>query len=111
MIGIWVLGSLKLYPLVQPICFVFAWFFVLSLISGFISAARDAWRQAKQLHQIPCAHCEYFTGDYRLKCTVRPDTACTKEAINCRDFCVKEKSSNLRQVPQVLRLSFWFKQG
>jgi hypothetical protein len=46
----------------------------------------------KRLHQIPCSGCEYFTNDYRLKCTVHPINACTEEAIGCRDFELKNYS-------------------
>lgn len=40
----------------------------------------------KRLHKIPCSRCTFFTGDYRLKCTVNPDNALTETAINCRDY-------------------------
>ena len=40
----------------------------------------------RRLHQIPCSRCAFFTGDYRLKCTVHPCTALSEQAINCRDF-------------------------
>ncbi len=44
----------------------------------------------KRLHQVPCSNCAYFTGDYRLKCTVNPVLAMSEEAIGCRDFINKE---------------------
>lgn len=40
----------------------------------------------RRLHQIPCSHCAYFTGDYRLKCAVNPISALTEEAIGCGDY-------------------------
>lgn len=40
----------------------------------------------RQLHSIPCSQCAYFTGDYRLKCTVNPIVALTEEAIGCPDY-------------------------
>ena len=40
----------------------------------------------KRLHQIPCSRCVFFTGDYRLKCTVHPYSALTELAINCSDY-------------------------
>ncbi|WP_071789034.1 hypothetical protein [Leptolyngbya sp. Heron Island J] len=40
----------------------------------------------RRLHQIPCSRCAYFTGDYRLKCTVNPMSALTEEAIDCSDY-------------------------
>ncbi|MDB9313979.1 hypothetical protein PN462_12775 [Spirulina sp. CS-785/01] len=48
----------------------------------------------KRLHQIPCNNCTFFTGDYYLKCTIHPYTACSEQAINCRDFepnCARNK--------------------
>ncbi|MGB3531953.1 MAG: hypothetical protein WBA13_00385 [Microcoleaceae cyanobacterium] len=47
---------------------------------------QQGWKHLQQLHQIPCSRCAYFTGDYRLKCTVCPSQALTEEAIGCRDF-------------------------
>ncbi|NEN90769.1 MAG: hypothetical protein F6K48_18375 [Okeania sp. SIO3H1] len=40
----------------------------------------------KRLHQIPCSRCTFFTGDYRLKCTVHPYNALTETALNCSDY-------------------------
>jgi len=40
----------------------------------------------KRLHQIPCSRCTFFTGDYRLKCTVHPYSALTETALNCSDY-------------------------
>ncbi|MEO1006099.1 MAG: hypothetical protein AAFW67_09670 [Cyanobacteria bacterium J06638_38] len=40
----------------------------------------------QRLHQVPCSKCAYFTGDYRLKCTVNPTVAMSETAIGCRDF-------------------------
>ncbi|HHP7231754.1 MAG TPA: hypothetical protein ACFCUY_12965 [Xenococcaceae cyanobacterium] len=43
----------------------------------------------KKMHQIPCANCIYFTGDYRLKCPVHPTKAMSEKAIACQDFQIK----------------------
>ncbi|NET08762.1 MAG: hypothetical protein F6K16_29510, partial [Symploca sp. SIO2B6] len=43
--------------------------------------AREGIQHLKRLHQVPCSGCTYFTGDYRLKCTVHPIIALTEEAI------------------------------
>ncbi|WP_337906916.1 hypothetical protein [Iningainema tapete] len=48
--------------------------------------ARYGIATVKRLHQIKCADCQFFTGDYHLKCTVHPSFALTEEAINCSDF-------------------------
>ncbi|WP_413165687.1 hypothetical protein ACL6C3_04420 [Capilliphycus salinus ALCB114379] len=49
-------------------------------------AFRDGIHHLKRLHSIPCSRCAYFTGDYRLKCTVNPKMALTEEALGCRDY-------------------------
>ncbi len=51
----------------------------------------------KRLHQIPCHACEYFTNDYRLKCTVHPIKACSEQAIACIDFEPKTSACNACQ--------------
>ena len=50
-----------------------------------ISFLTDITKTAKRMHQIPCTKCRFFTGDYRLKCTVNPHVANTEEAIDCPD--------------------------
>jgi hypothetical protein len=49
-------------------------------------AIRDGMIRLKRLHQVPCSHCAFFTGDYRLKCTVHPCKALSEEAIGCLDY-------------------------
>lgn len=50
------------------------------------TALRDAVARSRQMHQIPCAHCQFFTSNYHLKCPVHPKTALTEEAIHCADY-------------------------
>ncbi|MGD1919391.1 MAG: hypothetical protein ACFCAD_11165 [Pleurocapsa sp.] len=45
----------------------------------------DLVATVKKMHQIPCTRCRFFTGDYRLKCTVNPHVANTEAAIGCSD--------------------------
>ncbi|MGF1591546.1 MAG: hypothetical protein ACFCU7_20345 [Pleurocapsa sp.] len=54
-----------------------------------IAIAKGAIIHLKSLHQIPCSKCAYFTGDYRLKCTVNPMVAMSETAIGCRDFEIR----------------------
>lgn len=62
-------------------------FSILGLCSwSVISFILDAIAQAKRMHQIPCTKCRFFTGDYRLKCTVNPSAANTEQAIGCSDY-------------------------
>ena len=63
------------------------WTTVVSLIiwrTGTITT--KAITHLQRLHKIPCSNCSYFTGDYRLKCTVRPFEALSEQAIDCLDF-------------------------
>lgn len=55
------------------------------VIWSLISFLIDIAATAKKMHQIPCTKCRFFTGDYRLKCTVNPNVANTEEAIGCSD--------------------------
>ncbi|MDZ7965954.1 MAG: hypothetical protein RMY64_00350 [Nostoc sp. DedQUE08] len=73
-------------PLLVPICFVVAWTVTILVVLSLWTAARDSVSTAKQMHQIPCTGCQFFTDNYRLKCTVRPSIANTEEAIYCRDY-------------------------
>ncbi|MBG1270768.1 hypothetical protein [Nostoc sp. WHI] len=73
-------------PLLIPICFVVAWTVIILVVLSLWAAARDSVTTAKLMHQIPCTGCQYFTDNYRLKCTVRPSIANTEEAINCSDY-------------------------
>ncbi len=65
---------------------LFAWLFVGLLLSAFWRNLKKGIAQIQRVHQIPCDRCAFCTGDYRLKCTVRPKDAFTEEAINCSDF-------------------------
>jgi hypothetical protein len=51
-----------------------------------ISPLLAAIAKAKQMHRIPCTKCRFFTNDYRLKCTIKPQIANTEEAIDCCDY-------------------------
>ncbi|MBD6617412.1 hypothetical protein FNW02_16645 [Komarekiella sp. 'clone 1'] len=73
-------------PFLIPICFIVAWTITILVVLSLWTAARDSVSTAKQMHQIPCTNCQFFTTDYRLKCTVHPSTANTEEAINCIDY-------------------------
>lgn len=63
-----------------------AWGFVLAAFWSIWAIVRDSAQQTKQLHQIPCSNCLFFTNSAYLKCPVHPDSALTEEAINCPDY-------------------------
>lgn len=73
-------------PLLVPLCFVVAWATVLFTVWGVWSAMRDGVRRAQRMHQIPCSECQYFSGNYLLKCPLHPKEALSESAIDCRDF-------------------------
>lgn len=78
-----------------------------TLISTFLfwrlmTISKRAVNHLKRLHQIPCSNCAYFTGDYRLKCTVNPLVAMSETAIGCRDFMVRtDTRNNNPKVPSI----------
>lgn len=73
-------------PFLVPICFILAWSFVVLVVWNVYTSFRDMTKNAKRMHQIPCANCQFFTGDYNLKCTVRPTDALSEDAIECPDY-------------------------
>ncbi len=82
-----------LYPLIHaiqpflvPICFFSAWTLVILFAWSLWTTIRDSVSTTKRMHQIPCPDCQFFTGDYRLKCTVQPSIATSEDAINCLDY-------------------------
>ena len=76
-------------PILVPVCFCLAWLSVVLGALSIYSAVKDGVDISQKMHRIPCADCQFFTGDYRLKCTVRPTVANTEEAINCIDYQAK----------------------
>ena len=69
------------------------WILVFAYISWrAVAIAQKAVQHLQKLHQIPCSKCAYFTGDYRLKCTVNPTVAMSETAIGCQDFLYNEGS-------------------
>ncbi|MBC6420808.1 MAG: hypothetical protein GDA43_03500 [Hormoscilla sp. SP5CHS1] len=87
-------------PFLVPICFVCAWMLVLMVawslwgaVRSGVTIFRAAW--AQMMHQIPCTGCQFFTNDYRLKCTVRPQIANTERAIACSDYSAKQNPFSL----------------
>jgi hypothetical protein len=73
-------------PMLVPLCFVCAWTFLAALVWTILNTVGDGVARAQQMHRIPCSECRFFTNDYHLKCTVRPNLANTEEAINCSDY-------------------------
>jgi len=70
----------------QPLYFGGAWFLLALLVISGVRAIRDTMKRGKAMHKIPCTNCQYFTNDYRLKCTIQPNLANTELAVDCPDF-------------------------
>lgn len=63
-----------------------SWVLILLTIWSLISAVRDALRQARRMHAIPCPRCRFFSNNTHLKCCVHPHVVMTESACGCRDF-------------------------
>jgi hypothetical protein len=88
--GHWLIQTMQ--PVLEPLCFFLAWVIVLLSLYSICTMICDGVIRAKVMHQIPCANCQFFTGDYRLKCPVHPTRALTEAAIHCPDH---EPTKNL----------------
>lgn len=72
-----------------PLCFLLAWVFILILAWTLWSSVQEVIHRTHKMHQIPCANCQFFTNNHRLKCTLQPTIANTEQAINCSDYTTK----------------------
>ncbi|WP_041235682.1 hypothetical protein [Dactylococcopsis salina] len=79
----------QLQPFLIPLCFLCAWGFIILLLWTVMSAIYATVKRSQIMHQVPCPNCQFFTNDYRLKCTVNPLVANTEQAITCQDYCPK----------------------
>lgn len=68
------------------LCRMAIWMGLIGFVLAIGLAVRDGYIRLRRLHQIPCSRCAFFTGDYRLKCTVHPCTALSEDAIDCIDY-------------------------
>ena len=78
-------------------CAFCVWLIIFLLIYSGLQTFSKGTNYVKILHEVPCAGCEYFTNDYRLKCTVHPVKACSPEALGCLDFEPKTDCCNANQ--------------
>ncbi|NJK38664.1 MAG: hypothetical protein HC835_17750 [Oscillatoriales cyanobacterium RM2_1_1] len=75
-----------LQSILVPICFVIAWSLLLLIFWSMVRAIADTLSRARQMHQVPCANCKFFTKNYYLKCPVQPTIALSEQAIDCPDY-------------------------
>lgn len=74
-----------------------AWTMIIFSIFSFWLMLNKGTNHLKNLHKVPCSGCDFFTNDYRLKCTIHPYKACSEEAIGCIDFETKTANCNAYQ--------------
>lgn len=84
---LWNLTQEVFQPLIISLCFLGAWGMLILTVVSLFRWVLFFGSRAKIMHRIPCSDCTFFTGEYQLKCTVRPHIALSEEAINCPDFC------------------------
>lgn len=82
------------------LCAFCAWSIVILAIGSFCLMLNKGTKHLKKLHDVPCSGCDFFTNDYRLKCTIHPYKACSEEAIGCIDFEMKTVNCNSSQKSQ-----------
>lgn len=68
------------------LCPVLIWILLVGFFLAVCLAVQDGIIRLKRLHQVPCSRCVFYTGDYRLKCTVHPCKALSEAAIDCLDY-------------------------
>ncbi|MEO1619763.1 MAG: hypothetical protein AAFU53_01885 [Cyanobacteria bacterium J06632_3] len=85
-------------------CILIAGSIVFFGLRRFFKTFKRGVNQLEKMHAVPCSRCAYFTGDYRLKCTVNPLSALTEDAIGCLDYELADKSDHQYQVPACPRL-------
>lgn len=78
-------------------CALSAWGMIILLLWSMGLTLKTGINHLQKLHDIPCHNCEYFTNDYRLKCTVHPTKACSEQALGCMDFEPKTANCNACQ--------------
>ncbi len=75
----------------NPLCILGIWLVMVCFCLSVCFAIQDGIARLKRLHQVPCSHCAYFTGEYHLKCAVHPCRALSESAIGCADYELKTR--------------------
>ena len=80
-----------------PVGFIAVWTIIIVVYFIVSKATREIVRDVSaSLYpaNVPCRHCRFFNNNPYLKCTVRPTTAMTGEAIDCSDFQNRQQQNN-----------------
>jgi len=92
------LNLIQLTPLIYRAAYLVCLSVILfTLLYSLWKTLSQGWTNLYRLHQIPCHRCIFFTGDYRLKCTVHPSKALNEEAIDCLDYKYAVNRNNATQ--------------
>ncbi|MBE9225944.1 hypothetical protein IQ264_10960 [Phormidium sp. LEGE 05292] len=70
-----------------PSTFFTFWLMYLILSTDLLKFAKHKISIIKNLEQVPCKNCRYFTNNPYLRCAVNPSIALTSQAVNCSDYC------------------------
>lgn len=74
-----------------PTTFFTFWLMYLIVSTDLLKFAKHKISIIKNLEQVPCKNCRYFTNNPYLRCAVNPSIALTSEAVNCSDYCPMNK--------------------
>lgn len=81
--------------------FVIISFVIFWIIGIFIYACVPKGRQHfssfKPSLKVPCYRCRYFSNNFYLKCALHPETAMTKQSVDCRDYCPNSKAKSVEE--------------
>jgi hypothetical protein len=77
---------------------ILIWSFLFFLGWSSWSTVKKGIETVKQMHQVPCSSCRFFTGNYQLKCPVHPKMALTEDAINCLDYDPMRNSTGYQSI-------------
>lgn len=74
-----------------PTTFFTFWLMYLIISTDLLKFAKHKISIMKNLEQVPCKNCRYFTNNPYLRCAVNPAIALTSQAVNCSDYCPMTK--------------------
>lgn len=77
-----------------PIGLILSWAALFLMLSKRGRIARNEIAvNIKSLNQIPCKNCKFFANNPHLKCAIQPSLVLTEKAIDCSDYCQRDRKS------------------
>lgn len=77
--------------LLIPICFVAVWAAVVCVIADTWKLNRKDMKTSKDIAQLPCKKCQFFSNNPYVKCAVNPCVAMTTAANECQDYRPRDR--------------------